>query len=61
MMNWEASGCGKRGNRACPPANYFNSDEYLALDHDVKLEQLFSQLTKIDRSTGEVSPIKPKC
>ena len=60
-MVWEASDCGKRGRRACSPENYFNSDGYLELDHDVKLEQLWSQLTEIDRSTGEVSPTKPKC
>ena len=60
-MVWERSDCGKRGQRPCSPDNYFNSDEYLALDHDMKLEQLWSQLTEIDRSTGEVSPTKPKC
>ena len=41
--------------------NYFNSNEYQIKDRQVKLQEIWSQLTETDRSTGKVSPTKPKC
>ena len=57
----EECDCITEGSVAWQPGEYFNTRGYIEQNRDVKLAELWSQLTETDRGTSTVSPTKPKC
>ena len=58
FYDWDGSDC---WSGSCAPERYFSSDEYQAQDREVKLAEIWAQLTETNHATGEVSPTKVKC